>query len=94
MNARIVHAKAERYAAKAKVGEPFDVVLIDPPYAFSTADCERLLGHPPGRGWGARHGFIVLVRWVRTERPEAPVGWQITDARDYGETAVYTYRAQ
>ena len=43
MSARVVHAKAERYAAKAKPGEPFDLVLIDPPYAFATADCERLL---------------------------------------------------
>ena len=94
MNARIVHAKAERYAAKAKVGEPFDVVLIDPPYAFSTADCERLLGDLTARGLVARDGMIVLERSVRTERPEAPVGWQMTDARDYGETAVYTYRAQ
>lgn len=94
MSARIVHAKAERYAAKAKVSEPFDVVLIDPPYAFSTADCERLLCDLTARDLVAHDGMIVLERSVRTERPEAPAGWQITDARDYGETAVYTYRAQ
>lgn len=94
MSARIVHAKAERYAAKAKVSEPFDVVLIDPPYAFSTADCERLLCDLTARDLVAHDGMIVLERSVRTERPEAPAGWQITDARDYGETAMYTYRAQ
>ncbi len=94
MSARIVHAKAERYAAKAKVSEPFDVVLIDPPYAFSTADCERLLCDLTARDLVAHDGMIVLERSVRTERPEAPAGWQITDARDSGETAVYTYRAQ
>lgn len=96
MSARIVHAKAERYAAKAKVSEPFEVVLIDPPYAFSTADCERLLGDLTARDLVAHGGMIVLERSVRTERLEAPAGWQITDARDYGETAVYTYtyRAQ
>lgn len=94
MSARIVHAKAERYAAKAKVSEPFDVVLIDPPYAFFTADCERLLCDLTARDLVAHDGMIVLERSVRTERPEAPAGWQITDARDYGETAVYTYRAQ
>lgn len=94
MSARIVHAKAERYAAKAKVSEPFDVVLIDPPYAFSTADCERLLCDLTARDLVAHDGMIMLERSVRTERPEAPAGWQITDARDYGETAVYTYRAQ
>lgn len=94
MSARIVHAKAERYAAKAKVSEPFDMVLIDPPYAFSTADCERLLCDLTARDLVAHDGMIVLERSVRTERPEAPAGWQITDARDYGETAVYTYCAQ
>ena len=62
MSARVVHAKAERYAAKAKPGEPFDLVLIDPPYAFAP--------------------------------PAAPEGWVMADRRDYGETAVYTFRSQ
>lgn len=72
MNARIVHAKAERYAAKAKVGEPFDVVLIDPPYAFSTADCERLLGDLTARGLVARDGMIVLERSCAPSDPKRP----------------------
>ena len=65
-----------------------------PPSARPTADGDRRLRAVPARAWGARDGMIVLERSVRTERPEAPAGWQITDARDYGETAVYTYRAQ
>ncbi len=94
MNARVVHAKAERYAAKAKPGEPFDLVLIDPPYAFATADCERLLCDLTARGLVARFGVIVLERSTRTAPPAAPEGWVMADRRDYGETAVYTFRSQ
>ncbi|RYQ01438.1 DNA methyltransferase [Bifidobacterium pseudolongum subsp. globosum] len=94
MSARVVHAKAERYAAKAKPGEPFDLVLIDPPYAFATADCERLLHDLTARGLVARFGAIVLERSTRTAPPAAPAGWVMADRRDYGETAVYTFRSQ
>ncbi len=71
MSARVVHAKAERYAAKAKPGEPFDLVLIDPPYAFATADCERLLCDLTARGLVARFAAIVLERSTRTAPPAA-----------------------
>lgn len=94
MSARVVHAKAERYAAKAKPGEPFDLVLIDPPYAFATADCERLLHDLTARGLVARFGVIVLERSTRTAPPAPPEGWVMADRRDYGETAVYTFRSQ
>ena len=94
MSARVVHAKAERYAAKAKPGEPFDLVLIDPPYAFATADCERLLHDLTARGLVARFGVIVLERSTRTAPPAAPEGWVMADRRDYGETAVYTFHSQ
>ena len=94
MGARVVHAKAERYAAKAKPGEPFDLVLIDPPYAFASADCERLLRDLTARGLVARFGAIVLERSTRTAPPAAPAGWVMADRHDYGETAVYTFRSQ
>ncbi|RYQ21805.1 DNA methyltransferase [Bifidobacterium pseudolongum subsp. pseudolongum] len=94
MGAHVVHAKAERYAAKAKPGEPFDLVLIDPPYAFASADCERLLRDLTARGLVARFGAIVLERSTRTAPPAAPEGWVMIDRRDYGETAVYTFRSQ
>ena len=94
MGARVVHAKAERYAAKAKPGEPFDLVLIDSPYAFASADCERLLRDLTARGLVARFGAIVLERSTRTAPPAAPEGWVMIDRRDYGETAVYTFRSQ
>ncbi|PLS26822.1 DNA methyltransferase [Bifidobacterium anseris] len=93
MDAHVVRAKAERYAAKAKVDAPFDLVLIDPPYAFPTADCARLLDDLVERGLVADDGAIVLERSKRTKAPTAPAGWVEDDVRDYGETTVYTYRS-
>ena len=32
---------------------------------------------------------IMLERSVRSDDPAAPGGWQITESRNYGETAVF-----
>ena len=83
MCARVVKARAEKYAASASAVEPFDMVFIDPPYAFETNDCNQLLADL------ASNTVIMLERSTRSEAPTAPANWEITDRRDYGETAVY-----
>ena len=67
-------------------------VVIDPPYAFETEACNQLLADLAGRESGELTGegtVIVLERSTRSDEPTAPEGWDITDRRDYGETAVY-----
>ncbi|KAB5606361.1 16S rRNA (guanine(966)-N(2))-methyltransferase RsmD [Bifidobacterium jacchi] len=87
ITARVIRAKAERYAAAGS--GPFDLILIDPPYALSTDDCDRLLADLASSGTAADDALIVLERSVRSEEPSAPAGWVIGERRDYGETAVY-----
>ena len=65
LKARVLVKKAEQVAGG--FGEPFDVIFIDPPYAYETAECNQ----------------------VRSDDPTAPGGWQITESRNYGETAVF-----
>jgi 16S rRNA (guanine966-N2)-methyltransferase len=68
------------------------VIFIDPPYAFETEACNQLLADLAGRESGELTGegtVIVLERSTRSDEPTAPEGWDITDRRDYGETAVY-----
>ena len=36
---------------------------------------------------------IMLERSVRSEDPQAPEGWKITESRNYGETAVFYIEA-
>ena len=80
MSARVIKARAEKYAACASAVAPFDVIFIDPPYAFETEACNQLL---------TDLAVIMLERSTRSAEPAAPEGWTISDHRDYGETAVY-----
>ena len=92
MSARVVKARAEKYAAAASAGAPFDVIFIVPPHAFDTAAGHQLLAGLAGPGCGEpdRPGTgVALGRSTRSDEPTAPEGWDITDRRDYGETAVY-----
>lgn len=106
MTARVIRARAEKYVASGAArsasnadaaggsakSAAFDVIFIDPPYAFETEACNRLLADLAGRESGELTGegtVIVLERSTRSDEPTAPEGWDITDRRDYGETAVY-----
>ncbi len=89
MVARVVKARAEKYAAAAAAVSPFEVIFIDPPYAFETESCNQLLAGLADGGLTNERTVIVLERSTRSEEPSAPAEWTITDRRDYGETAVY-----
>lgn len=70
---RVVHARAERYLARA--AEPFDIVFLDPPFARPAlvADaCARLDG-----GWLAADARVYLELDARTARPRLPPHWQL-----------------
>lgn len=77
-------------AAKSRA---FDVIFIDPPYAFTTEACNRLLADLVVSGLAVPHTVIVLERSTRSDDPTPPEGWQVTDRRDYGETAVHYIEA-
>lgn len=89
MSARVIKARAEKYAACASAVAPFDVIFIDPPYAFETNDCNQLLADLASRELTSSNTVIILERSTRSEEPTAPENWEITDRRDYGETAAY-----
>lgn len=88
--ARVLVRKAEAYVASG-VGAAgaFDVIFIDPPYAFETEACDRLLADLAANGFAGDDTVIVLERSARSDAPIPPAGWEITDHRDYGETAVF-----
>ena len=88
MGARVIRAKAERYV-DAGDARPFDVILIDPPYAFATDACDTLLAGLVAGGLAGDDTVIMLERSVRSDDPTPPAGWAISERRDYGETAVF-----
>ena len=89
MSARVIKARAEKYVASTSAVAPFDVIFIDPPYAFETEACNQLLAGLAARELTGDGTVIMLERSTRSAEPTAPEGWTISDRRDYGETAVY-----
>lgn len=90
MRARVLTGRAEQVVTG--FGQPFDVVMIDPPYVYETEECDRLLDTLASGGAtnAANAGTIIMLeRSTRSDDPTAPDGWEITDRRNYGETAVF-----
>ena len=72
MSARVIKARAEKYAACASAVAPFDVIFIDPPYAFETEACNQLLADLASRELTSSNTVIMLERSTRSEEPTAP----------------------
>ena len=92
MRAQVLARKAEALAS-GTANAPYDVVFIDPPYAFETEECNRLLADLVAHGWADERSVIMLERSARSIGPAAPGGWEITQSKTYGETAVFYIEA-
>lgn len=86
---QVVKQRAEQFVS-GYAGPAFDVIFIDPPYAFATEDCNMLLADLAGGATTDRNSVIILERSTRSTPPTPAQGWEITDERAYGETAVFT----
>lgn len=73
----------------AGVGEPFDLVFLDPPYHKGLG--ERALARLSAGGWIAP-GAIAVFECAGDETPEAP-GFETLDTRAYGAAKVLFLRA-
>ncbi len=70
-------------------GEPYDVVLADPPYALDEATLAGVLSALASGGWLARSALLVVERPAKALPPTWPDGVVAVAARRYGDTAVY-----
>lgn len=90
-NARLLDAAATIRSADATrpgPGTPHDLVFLDPPYGKGLG--ERALAALAREGWVAPGALAVLEEGAEIAVPD---GWQIRDARRYGDTRV-TFLAQ
>lgn len=85
--ARVHQTTAERFVVTAP-GEPYDLVMLDPPYAVSTEAVAGLVATLAGPDWCATDGVIVLERSTRDPFtwPEGVAGLR---QRAYGETTLW-----
>ncbi|HEU0086668.1 MAG TPA: 16S rRNA (guanine(966)-N(2))-methyltransferase RsmD [Pseudonocardiaceae bacterium] len=70
-------------------GEPYDVVLADPPYALDDDTVSRVLAALARGGWLASGAVLVVERPARAVPPSWPDGVVALTQRRYGDTAVH-----
>ncbi|MEY9925819.1 16S rRNA (guanine966-N2)-methyltransferase [Catenulispora sp. GP43] len=84
--ARVVADRAERaVAAEVPKEAPFDLVLLDPPYAVADADVVTILTALADGGWLAPDAVAVLERSARDAEFAWPAGYEGTRTKTYGE---------
>ncbi|HEY2924685.1 MAG TPA: 16S rRNA (guanine(966)-N(2))-methyltransferase RsmD [Candidatus Eisenbacteria bacterium] len=84
-------ADLSRVDLPPEVGETFDLVFLDPPYAGDAG--ERWLERLGRLSWPEEGGLVVYERRRGSEAP-APAGLEIATERTYSETTVTFYRAR
>ncbi|MGH3870327.1 MAG: 16S rRNA (guanine(966)-N(2))-methyltransferase RsmD [Pseudonocardiaceae bacterium] len=75
-------------------GEPYDVVLADPPYALDEATLAGVLSALVTGGWLAGSALLVVERAARALEPTWPDGVVEITHRRYGDTVVYYGHAE
>lgn len=78
--------RVERFVARPSV-EPWDLVLVDPPYDVPDDDLAAVLGAVQGSL--ASGAVVVVERSTRSPEPLWPAGVERVDDRSYGETRVW-----
>ncbi|MGO0576884.1 16S rRNA (guanine(966)-N(2))-methyltransferase RsmD [Ornithinimicrobium panacihumi] len=79
----------ERLLAGGNEGDPYDLVLMDPPYPLGDPDLAQVLGALVTGGWLGPDALVLVERSSRSPRPTWPEGLEHLDTRTYGETAIH-----
>jgi 16S rRNA (guanine966-N2)-methyltransferase len=75
-------------AGKPPDERPFDLVFLDPPYAATSAELDRVLSGLDRSGWLAAGATVVVERPSGAGTAQAPEAWKATWERAYGDTLV------
>jgi 16S rRNA (guanine966-N2)-methyltransferase len=71
--------------------EPFDLLILDPPYDTAPHELEAVLAALAG-GWLADAATVALTRPRKDYSVVIPVHWQVARRLEYGDTLVVLYR--
>lgn len=93
MQVDVERVSAEKFVARleapAEPSDQWDLVFLDPPYAFSDEAVNQLMADLDKSGKLSRVCEIVAERSSRTAIPTPPQGWSIEQSKKYGETTIY-----
>ncbi|WP_374727391.1 16S rRNA (guanine(966)-N(2))-methyltransferase RsmD [Haloactinomyces albus] len=76
-------------ALAARPREPYDLVLIDPPYAVDSAQLNQEYGLLVTHGWTAPESLVIVERPVQSDEPRWPEPLVVSRHKNYGDTVVY-----
>lgn len=89
----VISARAETLT-HARVGAPYDVIWLDPPYDVTLADLTALTDHLTADGWLVYNGLLAIERAARDPEWSPPPGWD-SWTNKHGETViVYAQRGE
>ena len=92
-DAQVFRTPAAAFVAGRRPDQPFDVVFLDPPYAFADEHLAALLDGLAER-WLAQDAIVVVERSARGEPPRWPSSITPLHERRYGEGVLWYGRAQ
>ncbi|MFI6577099.1 16S rRNA (guanine(966)-N(2))-methyltransferase RsmD [Nocardiopsis sp. NPDC050513] len=90
--ARLVADRVERVVAAVHPGEPYDLVVADPPYAADDEEVAGVLTDLVRNGWLAQDAVVVVERSKRGAEPAWPKGLERDRRRGYGEAVLWYAR--
>jgi 16S rRNA (guanine966-N2)-methyltransferase len=85
----IVTDRVERAVAHTPAEGPFDLVVLDPPYAVTDADVQGVLEALGANGWLVDEAVIVVERSSRDPGFAWPDGFEQTRSKAYGEAKMF-----
>ncbi|MFT4298879.1 MAG: 16S rRNA (guanine(966)-N(2))-methyltransferase RsmD [Aeromicrobium sp.] len=85
--ARVHPVTARRFVA-TEPAEPYDLIVLDPPYALATEEVTALVAVLAESRWCAEDGLIVVERSTR-DGFVWPAGVDARAKRAYGETSLW-----
>jgi 16S rRNA (guanine966-N2)-methyltransferase len=91
--AEVRQGKAAQIVAGAPLGEPYDLVFLDPPYAVTDAELGEILLTLRTRGWLADEALVTVERSTRGGEFAWPEGFDALRSRRYGEGTFWYGRA-
>ncbi|RCW38231.1 16S rRNA (guanine966-N2)-methyltransferase [Halopolyspora algeriensis] len=84
-----IEQKPVATALAARPRHPYDLVLIDPPYAVDSASLNEEYGLLVANGWTGPESLVIVERPVQSDEPRWPESLVASRSKHYGDTVVY-----
>jgi 16S rRNA (guanine966-N2)-methyltransferase len=87
--ARLAPSRVESVLSGGPLGEPYDLVVADPPYETGETEITALLAGLVEHAWLAQDALVVIERSSRSPEPGWVPGLTGERSRRYGETTLW-----